>query len=183
MEPMTMIALAKGLLSATGAGDWIAEKIGEKFGDKTADKISTIAQLVTDTTDPMEAMRKIEQSPQLATKMREMLLTQERELKALYLQDVSGAREMYANNDNSMADTIANRITRWNLWGVIALVVADCLLINFVDNKVVAVSVGTIIGGIITALLQERQQVIGFSFGSSLGSKEKTKALSTRKTS
>ena len=53
------------------------------------------------------------------------------------------------------------------------LVGANALALCFIKEATIAVAVGNVIGASIQALWNERQQVIGFFFGSSLGSKMK----------
>jgi hypothetical protein len=81
---------------------------------------------------------------------------------------------------NKMADNIAESIIKKNLL-FIALLLIFNILFNFlstvfIDDKTIAVSIGstiaTAIGTVVGSLLQERNQVVGFFFGSSLKSKE-----------
>ena len=90
-----------------------------------------------------------------------------------YLKDVQDAREMYENSDHDMADKIAERVINYNLWVVMAAVIIEILAVIFIDDKVLIAIISGAIGSITTALLQERQTVIGFFFGSSKGSKDK----------
>lgn len=78
------------------------------------------------------------------------------------------------------ADEIATSIIKYNLV-YIALLLIFNIAFNFVstliiDDKTLAVSIGstiaTAIGTVVGSLLQERNQVVGFFFGSSLKSKQ-----------
>ena len=91
-----------------------------------------------------------------------------------YLKDVADAREMYEKTGGSMADTIAKKVIDWNLWLILALVVGQICVILFVPGQVAAIATGAI-GTITGALIQERNTLINFFFGSSHGSKEKDK--------
>jgi len=73
----------------------------------------------------------------------------------------------------AMAEGIAKRIIHQNQWLVGVLLVANGLVLVFIENNTVALAVGNLIGGSISSLWQERQQIIGYFFGSSLGSKMK----------
>ncbi|MBL4761390.1 MAG: hypothetical protein JKY93_01665 [Gammaproteobacteria bacterium] len=173
MGPLTAIALARTLITTTGLGDWFSKKIGDEFGDKTANSVIGIAKVVAGVTTTEDAIKKIEQDQSLANKLQLHLKDNEHELKTLALEDVASARDMYGKK-NAMADKVADHVTRFNLLGVVFLILVDVLVLMFVKDSVVAVALGNIVGAIIQSLLQERQQVIGFFFGSSLGSKEKT---------
>lgn len=89
-----------------------------------------------------------------------------------YLADVQDAREMYENTDHSQADAIANKIINYNLWILLGLVIIQVVVIMYVEGQVAAVITG-VIGTITGALINERNTVVNFFFGSSKGSKDK----------
>lgn len=93
----------------------------------------------------------------------------------LDLKDLEGARDMYKATDHVMADSIADRVIKWNLWVVMIAVIIEIFSVMFIDDKVLIAIISGAIGSITTALLQERQQIINFFFGSSRGSKDKDK--------
>lgn len=90
----------------------------------------------------------------------------------MILEDKQSAREMYQNTDHNMADSIANKIINWNLWIMLILVAVQVLVIMYVDGQVAAVVTG-IVGTITGALINERNTVVNFFYGSSKGSKDK----------
>ena len=93
----------------------------------------------------------------------------------LFYKDMASARDMYQSTDHDMADKIADRVITYNLWVVLFAVVIEIIAVIYIDDKVLIAIISGAIGSITTALLQERQQVIGFFFGSSKGSKDKDK--------
>jgi len=93
------------------------------------------------------------------------------------MQDLANARDMYKSTDHEMADYVAQRVITYNLWVVMAALVIEILCVMYLEDKVLIAIISGAVGGITTALLQERQQVINFFFGSSMGSKSKTKLL------
>ena len=95
-------------------------------------------------------------------------------------QDRAGAREMY-KTENAMADQIAKRVIVWNLWIVFLAIVIEILVVIYMEDKTLIAIISSAIGGLTTALLQERQQVINFFFGSSIGSKNKDKQLNRKR--
>lgn len=105
-------------------------------------------------------------------------LDRELEEYKLYVEDINAARTMYSTTGHDMADQIATRVIKWNLWVVLLAVVIEIGFVYFIDDKILIATVSTIIGSITTALLQERQQIINFFFGSSKGSKDKDKLAS-----
>lgn len=110
----------------------------------------------------------------------EVTLEQEQmaaDLYAMDLQDLISARAMYKDTDHRMADDIAKRIINYNLWVVFAAIIVEILVVIYVDDKVLIAIISGAVGSFTTALLQERQQVVNFFFGSSRGSKAKQKEL------
>jgi hypothetical protein len=91
----------------------------------------------------------------------------------MYYKDMESARGMYKETEHEMADSIADNVIKRNLIFVAILVIVQVLVVMYVEDKTVIAVISSVIGGVITALLQERQQVINFFFGSSKGSKDK----------
>jgi len=172
MDPVTAITIAKGIAKYTGLGDWIKNKLGEKLGEKTAQKITHIAQVATNSATPEEALERVKLYQDEAEAVKQKLLEKEHELKLAYLEDVQSAREMYGHK-NAMADKVAEQVISQNHKVVALLLLCNVLVLQYVEDTAVAMALGNLIGGSVTALWQERQQVIGFFFGSSLGSKLK----------
>ena len=56
-------------------------------------------------------------------------------------------------------------------------ILIEIVSVMYIDDKVLIAIISGAIGSVTTALLQERQQVINFFFGSSRGSKSKSKEL------
>lgn len=169
MEILTMIAAAKGIAKLTGLDDWINDKVGAD----TAQKVVEVAQAVTGTKKPGQALKELEQDAQLAKELRGKLLEQEHEINLAILQDVQSARESYNGKAHPMADTIALQIIKQNHWLVFLLLAINGLVFWLVDDSSLAQLIGNATGFSINALWSERQQVISFFFGSSLGSKIK----------
>lgn len=91
------------------------------------------------------------------------------------LEEIKDARDMYKNTDHKMADKIADRVINYNLWVVMVAIIIEIFSVMYINDKVLIAIISGAIGSVTTALLQERQQVINFFFGSSRGSKEKDK--------
>lgn len=86
-------------------------------------------------------------------------------------EQTSNARGMYPAS-KEMTDWIARRVMVHNIYYVAFLVVLNVALTFFIDSKLIAL-VSNIIGVVIGQLLAERQTVVQFFLGSSLGSKIK----------
>lgn len=89
------------------------------------------------------------------------------------VKDRMNARKMYRSK-SAMADRIAKSVMDKNLFYIAILLIANILstiasYIYIQDKKLavtVGTTVGTTIGAVIGSLLQERNQVVGFFFGS-----------------
>ena len=89
-----------------------------------------------------------------------------------HLENTKDARAMYQNTDNETAYLIANKIIKENLWILLGLVLVQVAVVMFVHGQVAAVITG-VVGTITGALINERNTVVNFFFGSSKGSKDK----------
>ncbi|BFM16273.1 hypothetical protein R50073_24560 [Maricurvus nonylphenolicus] len=169
MDPLTAIAAAKGIAKLTGFDNWLSEKLGAK----TAEKIVQVAQVVTGETNPEAALAKAEADAALQSQIRDKLLEHEHEINMALFEDRNKAREMYQGTGHQQADIIANQIIKQNHWLVFLLLLLNGLAFWLVDDENLALVIGNASGFSINALWAERQQVIGFFFGSSWGSKLK----------
>jgi hypothetical protein len=179
MDPIT-ISVAASLLKASGLGGWLADKLGGAIGEKAASKVIGIASAVTGLQNPEEIEAKIRADQQMADALRNKLIDNEQEIIRLQYADLASARDMYKSH-NEMADQIANRVMAINLPAIVILLIANCLIVHFVTNPAVSLAIGNIIGASVQALWQERQSIIGFFFGSSVGSKDKSRILEQSK--
>ena len=83
------------------------------------------------------------------------------------------AHETYRVN-HTMADKIAEDVIKWNLPIIFLLVISNLFIIDlFKENAPLMAVASNIIGIAIGKLFTERQSVINFFFGSSIGSKDK----------
>ena len=79
---------------------------------------------------------------------------------------------------HAMADTIANQIISRNLPIIAILVLVNISVVYFMEDKPSLIAIASnIIGVAIANLFNERQAIVNFFFGSSLGSKEKSKHI------
>ena len=89
------------------------------------------------------------------------------------LDNTNAARDMYKVNPEQ-ASKVANNIMKYNLVIVFLLVIINVLAVNHLkDDAAILAIVSNFIGIVMMALLQERQAVVNFFFGSSMGSKNK----------
>jgi len=79
---------------------------------------------------------------------------------------------------NEMADEIASRIISRNLPYIAVLVITNLILIYYMKTEVALLAIASnIIGITIGNLFAERQAIVNFFFGSSIGSKTKSRHI------
>ncbi|WP_294962617.1 hypothetical protein [Sulfurimonas sp.] len=87
------------------------------------------------------------------------------------------AHETYQNKGD-MGDKIAEQIIKRNLPIIGILVIVNVLLVYFLKDSATLIAIASnIIGITIGNLFAERQAIVNFFFGSSIGSKDKDKQL------
>lgn len=177
---MDPISIAGAILSFTGLGDWVSAKLGGVIGNNAASKVIDIAKVVTGIADPAKIEEQLRADHQMAADLRNKLMDNEQEIIRLQYADIANARDSYKVH-NEQADKIAARVMDVNLPAIVALLITNCLIVYFVTNPAVSLAIGNIIGASVQALWQERQSIIGFFFGSSVGSKEKSRILESAK--
>lgn len=172
MEPLS---IALGIAKLTGIDKIVKDKVGDLFGDETAKKINQVAQIVTGVRTPQEALQAIENDEAMLAQVKGKLLDQEHEIVMAAFSDVSSAREMYRTTGNKQTDIISNRVMTQNQLYVFLFLAIDAASFVWIDEPAAAAAIGSVCGFCINSLWQERQQVMNFLYGSSLGSKLKDK--------
>jgi len=115
-------------------------------------------------------------SPELQVEFRKALMADKHVDEQMRYADRANARDMYKHY-HEMQDNVAMVIMQRNLWYVAGLVAVNVVIIVFTPQEYMAAVAGAsnLIGMVVNSLLKERQDVVGFSFGSSTGSKLKDK--------
>ena len=154
----------------------VIKKVAPNVLDSATDLMATAVPALSPLNDIIDRAIGVASDNGDSDAVYEILAAKEDYLKELdmYYADLKSARNMYQSTDHEQADKIADNVIKYNLFIVMLMVVIQCLVIMFVDGKVAAVITG-IVGTVTGALLQERNTVINFFFGSSKGSKDKDK--------
>jgi len=157
----------------------VLSKIGGFVKEKGGPILEGILEVADDIYPPLSIVTNIVKkiSPNLSdeeqVEVEQLLKSYHQELE-LHLENTKDARLMYRTTDHQTSDSIADNIITWNLWIMLGLVVVQVCVILFVEGPVAAVVTG-IVGTLTGALINERNTVINFFFGSSQGSKDKSK--------
>lgn len=142
--------------------------------DKAVGIASSIAEGITGEKGD-KAVEMIAASPELQMQFKKMLLEDSHISEEMRYKDIDSARDMFKHN-NEMQKDMAKQIMNVNLPFVFFLLVVNAAIMIWTPAQYAAAAqaLGTMIGMVIQSLLKERQDLVGFSFGSSAGSKLKT---------
>jgi hypothetical protein len=139
----------------------IADVVDKIQGNPTPQNQAKLQALI-DSLDPLEIQK-------LALGLQQIQLDREK----AYLQDTQSARGMYQVH-NVQADKIADRVMRWNLIFIFAVLLINVGTVYWLkDFGTILALIGNVLGWVLKGLFDERQQVCSFYFGSSMGSKQK----------
>jgi len=170
---LPLIPIISALTSiAPTIGKWVS---GDK-GEEAAQAVADMARAVTGQNDVGQAVRQIQGDPAKQLEFLKILEQNKHKLDELYLADRQSARDMYGKH-NEQADRIAERVMKWNvIYSILVASIQVTVLVAFTDLPDIVIGfVGNVTGWIIKGLLDERKDVTGFYFGSSIGSKSKDK--------
>ena len=169
MDPFTVLGLIKYVPDLIGLFD---SKKGEQ-AKKISETVGKIAETVTGKAGH-EAVLSIEQDPALAHQFKLAVMADNHVNEQMHLDNTKSARDMYKVNPEQ-ASKVANNIMKHNLIIVFLLVLINVAsVVGLKDHAAVLAIVSNFIGIVMMALLSERQAVVNFFFGSSMGSKNKT---------
>jgi len=144
-----------------------------KGGDKgLVGKALSIAKAVTGIGDDKGAVEAIQADPELSYKYEMALLADKHIPDRLNLENTQGAREAYKVH-HEQADKIADSVMKWNLWLMGGLTLANIGVVYFITDGALVAIASNLIGMVVNHLMSERQNVVNFFFGSSMGSKDK----------
>lgn len=166
-----------------------APLLGGILGGPVGASAGTLISSVLGTKPTPEAiLQEIEQNPEALLKIKELELSHKQKLEELKIREMEIEQEKYSKahdsyqKNNNMADKIAQLVINWNLPVIFILVVINVYIVyKFEDNAPLISIVSNVIGIAIGKLFTERQAVINFFFGSSIGSKEKDFQISNMK--
>jgi len=168
------------LVAALGLIKFIPDLIG-LFDSKKGEEAQKISETVSDIAEAVtgkkgqDAVDALEQDPVLAYQFKRDVMADSHVREQMDLENTKSARDMYKVSPEQ-AGKVADNIMRYNLVIVFLLVIINILAIRELkDDTVVLALISNFIGLVLGALLNERQAVVNFFFGSSMGSKNKSK--------
>ena len=140
-------------------------------------KVTEVAEALTGKSGD-DAVKALSANPQLAFEFKMAVMADKHVHEQLQAEDLKNARDAYKVH-HEQADEVAKSIMGRNLPTVFFLVLCNIFAVMYaryieLPGELVAV-ISNLIGVVIGQLLSERQSVVGFFFGSSLGSKMKNK--------
>lgn len=144
----------------------IESKIESPKAKSIANTIFEAAKEFTGESDPQKALGKVQDSPEFF-KLHEQSILKELEL---HLEDIQHARE---HNNDEVTRNLSYAVMYLNPLLISAGVYAFIYVMGLDLDEGTKMAISALIGSIVTHLLQERQQVMNYRFGSTIGSKLK----------
>lgn len=138
-----------------------------------AEKAIDIAKAVTGQKDEQHAVEALKADPELALKYELALLNDKHIPDEMDLENTKDARDMYKTTNHERADAIADHVMTYNLPIIVVLVCLNIAVVNYIEGGALIAIASNFIGMAMKQLMSERQTVMNFFFGSSMGSKEK----------
>lgn len=146
-----------------------------KRGKKAKSAIEAVGKVAEAITGKKgdEAVNAISSDPKLAFDFKLAVMADSHVEEQLEVEDRKSARDAYKVH-HEQADKVAQSVMSWNLWIILLLVLINVGAVWFLkdEGEIIAIVSGSI-GIVIGQLLNERQSITSFFFGSSLGSKMK----------
>lgn len=171
---MSVLAVL-GIAQTLGITEWIGDKLSgsDSSAAKVASKVLDFASQITGESDPVKIQKALSTDPTLAAELKQTLVANEHEIDMAPYKDRANARQMYSVH-NSQADKIAERVIKYNpLYILLCLIVQSLALYFLHENASLLSLITSVLTMAIKSFFDERKEVTGFYFGSSMGSKNK----------
>ena len=173
-----------GYLKENGLG-LLGGALASVASGNPAPLIGTIASsLGVDSTPEAVEQELSKNNPDTLLKLRQLELDHKVELERITLEYQRLENEKYTKahdtyqRQHDMADRIAEQVIRYNLPVIGLLVIVNVLVLHyFKDSSTLIAIASNVIGVAMGHLFGERQAIVNFFFGSSLGSKKKSDQL------
>lgn len=171
MDPISIIALATGIVKATGLGELIGGKLG---GDKGADVatriVNTASTVLGAIDDPDEALRRLNESAELRHQVFLAVMQQEKDFEQMAVDDRASARTMQ-QAALQQEDLFSKHFIYWFAWAWSLFTMGYIAVITLVDIPAGSQRFAdTILGFMLGTLIAT---IMNFFFGSSKQSRQK----------
>lgn len=131
------------------------------------------AKVITGMDNETDAVEALKADPEKMYQYQMALLADKHIPDRLDLENVKDARDMYKEVNHDRADAIADHVMTWNLPIIVVMVILNILVVTFIEGGALIAIASNFIGMAMKQLMSERQTVMNFFFGSSMGSKDK----------
>jgi hypothetical protein len=171
MSVLAVLGIAKTL----GITDWISNKLSGSDNDaaKVASKVLDFASQATGESNPLKIEKALSNDPKLAAELKATLMANEHEINMAPYKDRQGARGMH-NKHPEQADKIADRIMKYNPVYIAICLICQAFALYFMrDNPELLALLTSVLTMATKSFFDERKDVTGFFYGSSMGSKSK----------
>lgn len=169
---MLPLIIAGAKLAATFAPQIIGLFAGDK-AEATATAVMDVARQITGHSDEDEAIDALRDNPEAVARFKVAVMADKHIAEQMRLADVANARDTYSRHHEA-TDATAKHIMTWNLPAVMLMAAANGVAVYYLrDEGTLCAVITGLVTTVINQLLTERNQVCGFRFGSSVGSKMK----------
>jgi len=131
------------------------------------------AKVITGMDNETDAVQALKSDPEKMYQYQMALLADKHIPDRLDLDNTKDARDMYKKTNHVRADEIADHVMSWNLPIIVVLVLLNIGVVSFVEGGALIAIASNFIGMAMKQLMSERQTIMNFFFGSSMGSKDK----------
>lgn len=170
MAPLVLAALK----IAAGFAPDIIGKVAGPDAQNVAAKVIDIAQAVTGTADPDNALAALQADPAKALEFKQAVLAADVDLQKAYLADVGNARQMQIAA-LGQDDLFSKRFVYYFAAGWSLFAMAYFVAVTFIPMSQTGTRIAdTILGVLITTVLGA---MVAYFYGSTKGSAEKTRLL------
>ena len=167
-----MLSVALGLVKFVPDLIGLFDKKKGKQAQELATTVSNVAESITGKKGEA-AVAAISADPELAYQFQLAVMADSHVQEQMELENTNAARDMYKVNPEQ-ASKVAAHIMKFNLIIVFLLVIINVAAVIWLkDDAAVLAIISNFIGITLGSLLNERQAVVNFFFGSSMGSKNK----------
>lgn len=169
------ITAALAIAKATGLDEWIVNKLkrSDNGAAKLATKVIDFAKEATGFENPEVAREQLIKRNEQKEQFVLAITANEQALQQLAFKDREDARSMYKVH-HDQADEIASNIMKYNPLYILLVIIALGAAYFFLKEKPELLMAATsILSMAVSRLFDERKEVTGFFYGSSMGSKQK----------
>jgi len=167
---MDPISIGLGLAKLTGLDKKLGRWLGGENGEQVASKVVAIAQQVTGTSSPTEALEAVQRAPGKQVELEEALLANEHELEVMAYKDRADARKMQVaalQSDDKFAKRFVYYFAiAWSAFAFVYIYMITFTVIPENNQRFADIILGFLLGTVLAGMF-------AFFYGSSAGNERR----------